>query len=71
MNTSPAPPMGALTSQSLSIGSKIVDADFAPAVSTMTPLGTATWYCDPPVEKSIIPCSTWIVTEPVLDKPLA
>src|SRR4051812_7023612 len=73
MNTSPAPLDGALTSQSLSPGSNDAEAEaaVAPAVRTMTPLGTATWYLVPLAVKSIAPFSTCRVTEPVLGSPLA
>src|SRR5262249_9034236 len=68
---SPAPPDGALTSQSLSFGSKVVEAEVAPGVRTMTPLGTATWYGVPAAVKSIEPLSTCTVTGAALGSPLA
>src|SRR5436305_1462990 len=71
MKTSPVPPDDALTSQSLSVGSNEVDAEVAPGVRTMTPLGTATWYAVPPAVKSIDPFSTCSVTGAPLGRPLA
>ena len=58
MKTSPAPLDGALTSQSLSVGSNEADAAVAPGVRTMTPFGTATLWAVPPAVKLINPFST-------------
>src|SRR5437764_13544228 len=71
MKTSPAPPDGALTSQSLSPGSNVAEVEVAPGVRTMTPLGTATWQGVPAAVKSIDPLSTCTVTAAVLGNPLA
>src|SRR5262245_13141852 len=71
MKTSPAPLDGALTSQSLSVGSNVADAEVAPGVRTMTPLGTATWYGVLPAVKSIDPFSTCSVTGAFAGNPLA
>src|SRR5258708_927332 len=61
---SPVPPVGTLVSQSLSLGSNVVDADVAAGSKTMTALGTATLYEVPPAVKPIVSFSTWTVTGP-------
>src|SRR5947209_16144333 len=71
MKTSPAPPDGALTSQSLSVGSNVAAAEVAPGVRTMTPFGTGTWYGVVPTVKSIEAFSTCSVTGADLGRPLA